>query len=172
MRESRRVNEIRDKRNSRCARDSQCIMRDSREMHSRCAALYTKRGSIRSPIFLPLPVPAGMPITVDDTTAAIIITAQRRGAFHAQPPAHTLDTCGRRSLGRSCRGLLRGGDLIGRRLVIGFRIGHVKKDRTFMGKNLFHRHQHKIIEFFADFLPEGHVLVEQCDVIFVVVANF
>ena len=37
---------------------------------------------------------------------------------------------------------------------------------------LFHRHQDKVVEFLADFLPEGHVLVEQCDVIFVVVANF
>ena len=116
-------------RNSRCARDSQCIMRDSREMHSRCAALYTKQGSIRSPIFLP--VPTGMPITVDDTTAAIIITAQRRSAFHAQPTAHTLDACRRRSLGRSGRGLLRGSGFIGRRLVIGYGIGHAKKDRNY-----------------------------------------
>ena len=113
-----------------------------------------------------------MSIAVDDTTTAIIITAKRRSAFHAQPPAHTLDTCGRRSLGRIGRGLLRGSDLIGRGLFIGYGIGHAKKDRTFMGKNLFHRHEDKVVQFLADFLPEGHVLVEQRDVIFVVVADF
>ncbi len=40
------------------------------------------------------------------------------------------------------------------------------------GNNLFHRHEDKIVELFADFLPEGHVLVEQRDVIFVVVTDF
>ena len=40
------------------------------------------------------------------------------------------------------------------------------------GNNLFHRHEDKVVEFLADFLPKGHVLIEQCDVIFVVMADF
>lgn len=38
--------------------------------------------------------------------------------------------------------------------------------------SFFHWHEDKVVEFLADFLPEGHVLVEQGNVIFVVVADF
>ena len=37
---------------------------------------------------------------------------------------------------------------------------------------LFHWHQHEVVELFTDFLPEGHILVEQGDVIFIMVADF
>jgi hypothetical protein len=32
-----------------------------------------------------------MPITIVNATAIVIVTAQRRCAFHAEPAAHTLD---------------------------------------------------------------------------------
>lgn len=37
---------------------------------------------------------------------------------------------------------------------------------------LFHRQQYKIVQFFADFFPVGHVFVHQSREIFVMVPNF
>ena len=37
--------------------------------------------------------------------------------------------------------------------------------------NLFHRQQYKIVQFFADFFPIGHILVYQGHKIFVVMPD-